>query len=342
MRSRMACAGAAFCLAVSVLSVTSARAEGSEPLSDAARLEEAKRHMKAGASFYNDPRGHKCEEALREFGKAYQLSGSLNAIKGMAICDLELERDGDSIERYSAYLKGKGDLIDPAERAQIEADLNTLRASVASIRLSANRAGVHVTDVRTPTKGYAIRNVYTLTPAGKTLGIHPGQHVFTASAEGLADQTWGTEIVNGSAYEHAFVFAEATAPAGDAGTRPVPASVYATLGLTVGLAVPWAILAVRAKNQNDAYTQANGMESTTASNALRSDVRNANLLADIFLGATLASLTATAVLLFTRPTKPAKAGTSTMGDRPRAPAPVVGIAPRIGVSSGGAVVSGWF
>ncbi len=274
--------------------------------------------MKAGAAFYNDPSGHKCEEALREFGKAYQLSGSLNALKGMAICDLELERDGDSIQRYSAYLSGKRGALDPAERAQVEADLNTLRAAVATVRLSTNRAGVRVTDVRTPAKGYAIRNVYALSPSGKVLGIHPGQHVFTASAEGVPDQTWRSEIVNGSAYEHAFVFAAAELPAGpEPVTRPISAGVYATAGLTVALAVPWAILAVRAKNENDAYAQANGKEPAPELADMRSDVKSANLLADIFLGATLASLTATAVLFFTRPTKPAKAGPSSDGGEPQ-------------------------
>jgi hypothetical protein len=323
--------GAALCLAAVGLAAAPARAEGlPAPTPDPARLDEAKRHMKAGASFYNDPSGHKCEEALREFGKAYQLSGSLNALKGMAICDLELERDGDSIERYEAYLAGKRGTLEPAERAQIEADLNTLRAAVATVKLSTNRAGVRVTDVRAPAKGYAIRNVYALGASGKALGIHPGQHVFTASADGVADQTWRAEIVNGSAYEHAFVFAEAELPPGDPPvTRPVPAGVYVTGGLTVALAVPWAILAVRAKNQNDAYAQVNGTEPAATLNGLRSDVKSANLLADIFLGATLASLTATAVLFLTRPAKPAKARSFT-------------IAPRIGVSSGGAAVSGWF
>src|SRR5437870_11180479 len=86
------------------------------PPADPTKLEEAKRHMQAGASFYNDPSGHKCEEAIREFGKAYELSGSLNALKGQAVCNLELERDGEAIEQYTKYLQGKGASIDPADK----------------------------------------------------------------------------------------------------------------------------------------------------------------------------------------------------------------------------------
>lgn len=369
MRSRMAYAGFVPCLAALLLAANPAMAQPvamgdtpkppvatgdtpKPPVTDPAQLEEAKRHMKAGAAFYNDPRGHRCEEALREFRRAYELSGSLNAVKGMAICALELERDGESIQLYTTYLAGKGASLDPAERAQVESDLNTLKAAVATVTLSADRAGVRVTDVRTPAKGSPVRNTYTL-PA--KLGIHPGQHVFTAAADGTPDQAWKVEIGNGGSYAHAFTFGT---EGGDGGrpteppsgplapTRPVPASVWATAGLTVALAVPWAVLAVRAKDKNDEYQQENGKAPAAALSNLRNDVKNANLLADVFLGVTLASLTATAVLFFTRPTK--------MGPRPSwgtppSPLPSRGvstgtftISPRVGVSSGGAALTGWF
>src|ERR1051325_2887154 len=104
-------ATAAFALAVAI-GLGAPPVGAQPPTTDPAKLEQAKKHMTAGAAFYNDPSGHKCEEAIREFGKAYELSGSLNALRGMAICNLELERDGDAIAQYQAYLKGKGDKID--------------------------------------------------------------------------------------------------------------------------------------------------------------------------------------------------------------------------------------
>jgi hypothetical protein len=104
------------------------------------------------------------------------------------------------------------------------------------------------------------------------------------------------------------------------------------MGLTVALGVPWGILAARAKSKNDDYDRVNGKESAPRLSDLRSDVKNANLLADIFLGATLASLTATAVLFFTRRAGPARNGSTTLAP-PRL---------TVGVSSGGAVASGWF
>jgi hypothetical protein len=326
------------CLAAACLAAASARAEephdphdggaASRPVPrSAAQIEEARRHMKAGAAFYYDPRGHRCEEALREFRTAYEISGSLNALKGMAVCDLELERDGDAIQHYTAYLAGRRGALDPAERAQIEADLNALRSAVATVKLSADREGVLVTDVRTPAQGSPIRNTYTLEAGPELLGVHPGEHVFTASADGAADQTWRVEIANGGSYTHAFAL-------GDAGqARPVPVAAWATLGLTAALTIPWVALMVRARNKEDDYEKANGREPAATLNALRGDVTSANLLADAFLGATAASLTATLVLFLTRPGRPARS-TITRGS--------FTIAPQVGVSSGGAVASGLF
>jgi hypothetical protein len=329
----------AICLAA-ICAVAPAR--GAEPRPDPAKIEEAKRHMKAGASFYNDPSGHKCEEAIREFGKAYELSGSLNALKGMAICNLELERDGDAIEQYTAYLTGKGGAIDAAEKTQIEADLNALRQAVAAVNVSVDRAGVKITDVRTPSRGYPIQNTYTLGAGKKKLGIHPGQHMFTASVEGKPDLTWKIEIANGATYEHAFEFlkvappppprVEPPPPAPVKMTRPVPAAVWVTTGLTVALAGTWAGLSVRAKGKNSDYNAVNGKEPAGQLDTLRSDVKSANLVADVFLGATIAGLGTTLVLYFTRPSKPE-------------PAPKTGrwtLVPAASTSGGGAQLVGSF
>lgn len=286
-----------------------ARAQGKP--ADPAAIEEARRHMKAGAAFYNDPLGHKCEEALREFTKAYELSGSMNALKGMAICNLELERDGDAIQQYTTYLAGKGASLEAEERKQLEADLNALKSAAATVRLAADKPGVRVTDVRTPAKGFPIRNTYALPESGeKQLGIHPGQHVLTASLDGYPDQVWKVEIANGGSYAHVFSFQKQAAPPPPPVmmTRPVPASVWAMTGVTGALGIAWGALAIRAKLLNGDYAEANGKRPVAELQSMRSGVTTANVVADVFLGAAVASLGTTAVLYFTRPSKPAKAG----------------------------------
>src|SRR5205809_4795158 len=65
------------------------------------QLDEAQAHMTAGSSLYNDPAGPpgaKCEEALAEFSRAYDLSGSWKALRAMAICEQKLERDGVALK----------------------------------------------------------------------------------------------------------------------------------------------------------------------------------------------------------------------------------------------------
>jgi len=306
---------------------------------DPAAIEQAKKHMKAGADLYNDPPvGHKCEEAIGEFAKAYELSGSLNALKGMAICSRELEHDADAIEQYTAYLAGKAGSLDPKEKALFEGDLNALKEAVATVKLSADLPGVRVTDVRTPAKGGPIRNAYNLPDAGeKALGLHPGDHVLTASLDGFPDQVWKVEIANGGLYTHPFTFKRAPEPV--AMTRPVPAAVWVTTGLTGALTVAWGALAIRAKLKNDDYAKQNGHAPAAQLQSMRSDVKTANLVADVFLGAAAAGLGTTLALYFTRPS--IRAGSRSGPSRP-AKAGVITLAPSIGFTGGGAVLGGSF
>ncbi|MEO7327418.1 MAG: hypothetical protein ABI193_02490 [Minicystis sp.] len=345
-------------LSLASLSLTAAPqafAQGAPP-ADPTKLEEAKRHMQAGASFYNDPNGHKCEEAIREFGKAFDLSGSLNALKGMAVCNLELERDGEAIEQYTKYLQGKGASIDPADKQQIEGDLNALKSAVAYINFVAPAGTWRLTDTRTPSRGFPITNRYQVGTSSKRLGIHPGQHTFTASIEGKADVVWQVEIVNGAKYDHTFEGEKAAPvvtplppkdlppppkdlppPIKDEPTktsRPIPVSAYITGGLTIAGIGATAGLGVRALGKESDYKSKNGSGTTSAGDlaTLRDGVKGANLVTDIVMGVTAAAAVTTVVLIITRPSRPvkeAKNGTWTL-------------APSAGPTGGGAFLTGTF
>jgi hypothetical protein len=349
MRSAFARFTAAISLAT-ICAVTAPAQAAPPAAKDSAKIEEAKKHMQAGAAFYNDPSGHKCEEALREFSKAYELSGSLNALKGEAVCNLELERDGEAIEQYTKYLAAKGAAIDPADKAQVETDLNTLRASAAFVTFSTAQEGVKISDVRTPAKGFPITNRYPLPTSGRKIGVHPGQHTFTASAEGAPDQTWTVEIVNGGKFEHTFDFSKRKPVVVESDkvekpseprlvkSRPVPASVFVAGGLTVALAVPLAIFGVGALSKGSAYKAANGTRPRAELDALASGVKSANLLTDIFLGATVASAAVTTILVLVRPTKMVPEDPKASGPRSAR----VHVLPTLGQDGGGAVVTGAF
>lgn len=316
-------------------------------------LAEAKGHMEAGAAFYNDPSGRRCEEAYREFGKAYALSGSLNALKALGVCARELERDGDAIAHFEEFLAGKGSQIDAADKVQVESDLETLKARVAWVTLKADRPGTRVADVRTPSRGAPLVNRYTVGPEGLRIGIHPGAHAFTASADGAPDVTWWVDISSGGTYDHTFDFAKAQAQpppriggtgssrdkqvafvgeGGEGGEgRPVPASVYIFGGLTIALAVPMGIFMVKASGDKKAYDDKNdGASPQVEIEDLRSTVQTSNLLADVFLGVTAVSIVTTGILFVTRPSRPAQQTGSWR------------IAPTVSPSGGGGIVTGRF
>ena len=356
---------ARFGLLVSALWTASSAALAQDP----AQIEQAKKHMEAGAAFYNDPAGHKCEEAYREFKTAFELSGSANALKAMGVCALELERDGDAIAHFEKFMEKTQDKGHP-DRAQVDQDLKALKSAVAWVTLKANKPGARIADVRTPAKGYLVTNRYVMEGDTIKLGVHPGSHLFTATVDGMGEETWKVEIANGSTQEYTFDFKpgvseQATGgtaplvPQGDTGSpapteRPIPPTVFIFGGLTLALTIPTVIFMVRASGLNSDYDEANG--NRTATEDMRSDVKSANLLADIFLGVTAASLAATAVFYFTRPTvskgaRQGALGTSPAGrrhpaaarDQPSVPGgSFVGIAPRVSTDGGGAWVTGRF
>lgn len=371
--------------AASFLCAATALAQAPPPVApqvDPAKLDQAKTHMEAGAAFYNDPSGHKCEEALREFTKAYVLSGSLNALRGAGICALELERDGEAIEMLDRYVREKGAGIDPADKKQLDADLAALKAAVARVSLTVDRPKVRITTVRTPSRGYPITNRYELAQGKTELGIHPGSYVVTASAAGEKDLSWTVEIPNGGTLERAFEWTAAPAAApgavvtpppsggdgGDAspssspddasgGERPIPTTVWIFGGVTVALAIPMTIFMISASGARSDFDAANGTASTATLEDLRSDVTTMNLVSDVFLGATVASAATTAIFYFTRPTvssasaqprrhHPAdRAGLALGGDVLPEVLPEgvkANLVPVVGHQGGGAFVSGSF
>jgi hypothetical protein len=321
-------------------SVPSAYAQG-QP--DPKKLEEAKQHMAAGSAFYNDPAGHKCEEALREFSKAYELSGSWKALRAMAICELELERDGDAIKHYDEVLRLGGTQIEAADKAQIERDLTALKSAVAELTIRTNRPNTRVVAVRQPSQGLPVTNRYVVTLEGSTLGIHPGQYNFTATAEGFPDITWQTEIQNGGKYNKLLEFkpGPVTAPGPGPGPalgpdkapemeRPVPVYVWIMTGVTIASAGVWGTFMGLSAAAKSEYDDKNGNAPRAELEDLRSDVTTKNVVADVMLGVTAASLGTTLILYFTRPEVSVGQDTA------------ITVVPAVGPGAGGVTLSGTF
>ncbi len=332
---------ASFLAVVSLCSAVGLPAFAADP-----KIEEAKKHMAAGAALYNDPSGHKCAEAIGEFKSAFELSGSLKALKGVGVCAQALELDGDAIDAYEKVLAGNAKL-DAADKKQLQSDLAALKAGVAKVTLKSDRGDVRVTDARSRASGSPVTNRYTIGAIATTLGVHPGSHVFTASVDGEPDQTFTVDAQNGGTYEQSFTFAKkepapvaaaeppkkvvAPAPPSDASSssNASSASLYVAGGITLASAAATGVMMVVAKNKKATYDADNGHTARIDLEAERSAVQSANVLSDVLLGVTVGSAVATTVLYLRRPntTEPASAWT---------------VAPAVGLHSGGALVGGSF
>ena len=165
--------------------------------------EDARTHFAAGVALLQDPEGEKVEEAYREFQKAYEISGSPKILGNLGFCAMRLERDGEAIEAYSRYLRDVPD-IDGDERAQIVRDLQTLTVGVARLTIQADKPGVRIVDVRTPTRGERVTNIYGPVDGKIDIGVRPGHHVISAKLADHEDATWEVDAFAASRDRYAF------------------------------------------------------------------------------------------------------------------------------------------
>ena len=279
-----------------------------QPAGAPADVERAKQHMQAGAAFYNDPTGPKCEEALVEFTRAYELSGSTRALRAMGVCSLELERDGEAIEQFEAYLAKAKD-AKKSDRAQVESDLAALRSAVARVTFTSDVTPVRVVAVRTPTQGSRVTNRYVLTSPSATLGLHPGAYEITASVDGRPDVRFSQEIPHGGTLTRALVFTEEAAsppvapPPGHENevSRPIPVTAIVFGGLAVALTVPAVVLGVHALGKGADFEEKNGKAPAAELEDLRHDIVLENALTDAFAVGAVACAAVATVFFFTRP-----------------------------------------
>ena len=160
-------------------------------------------HFAAGVALLQDPEGEKVEDAYREFQKAFEISQSPKILGNLGFCAMRLERDGEAIEAYSRYLREVPD-IDTDERAQIVRDLQTLTVGVARVTITTDKPGVRLLDVRTPTRGERVTNVYGPVDGKIDIGVRPGHHVITAKLTDHEDVVWEVDAFAASRDKYAF------------------------------------------------------------------------------------------------------------------------------------------
>ena len=140
-------------------------------------MAEGKRQFDAGVALLEDPDGAKYEEAYRAFKKAYELTQSPKVLGNLAFSAYKLERDGEAVDSYTAYLRDVPE-IDDKERKQIQRDLATLTATIGRLKVTVKHAGTSfiLVDKREATRGGAVVNEYPFDGNELTVRLRPGRH----------------------------------------------------------------------------------------------------------------------------------------------------------------------
>jgi hypothetical protein len=279
----------------------------------------ARAHFNAGVSLLQDPDGARYEEAYREFQAAYADSPSWKICGNLGITAMKLERDGEAIEAFRTYLKEGGTAIEAEERAQMQRDLDTLTAGVVTLRFSSLPAGAFVIDERIPVQGSPIKNSYGPLTQQLVIGVRPGQHRLTAHLEGYKDEVWMVDARSGSTLEHVFELKQPDV-AGSTGqgpgqthdrvatSRPVPTGVYIGLAATGLLAIGTGVVGVMASAKHSDFESKNDGSDPIAARDLKDSGKTLNVVTDALLGGAIVAGGITAVLYFTRPSKPVDRG----------------------------------
>lgn len=303
----------AVALALGLLGAAPTIAYADEPATDSSakkREDEARLHFAAGVNLIRDPAGPRYEEAYVAFKRAYALVGSPKILGNIGLCAMKLERDAEAIDAYTRYLNEVPD-ITAEEREQLERDLSTLRATIATVTIETKPPGATVVDSRLAHQGDAITNVYGPIAARTQLGIRRGQHVMKARFAGGREVSWEADIKGGES--HVFELPPVLQPSSSPqpertpvrsegrASRPVPASAYAAGGITLALgigSVVTGLVALGAKSEFDGKND--GSDPRDAAD-VRSTGQTLNTVSDVLLVGAIVGAGVTAYLFLTRP-----------------------------------------
>ncbi len=297
-------AGVSFSFALAaVLAGSSGHTADAPKQPDAAQLAEARKAFAAGVNMLQDPDGAKYEDAMLQFRRVYQLISTWKVLGNIGLCAMKLERDGEAIEAYEKYLKEGGAQIDPDEKAQVERDLGTLKASLVTVHLVFPSDHGKLIDERVNSRGARTINEYPIVAATLDVGMHPGHHTLTARLA-AGESRWEDDFAPGSKGEHTFTIAPGKPADADtqAGGRPIPTTVWVAGGATVALAIGATVTGLAANSKRSSFNEINGQPGKQEeAQTLHDSAKSMALINTVLSGVAIAGAGATAYLFFTRP-----------------------------------------
>ncbi|HLK35235.1 MAG TPA: hypothetical protein VKU41_00695 [Polyangiaceae bacterium] len=274
--------------------------------------DEARMHFAAGVNLLEDPEKPRYEEAYAEFKRAYEIAKSPNILGNMGLCAMKLERDAEAIDAYSRYLAEVQGLT-PAERAQIERDVLTLRAGLARVTVETHPDGALIYDTRVAVRGGSVTNVYGPIQGKTELGLRQGHHILKARYGDGVEVSWESDMAGGESHVFEKPAEKSVQGAAAITVRPVPTGFYIGVIATGALAAGAAVTGVAALATHSRYDTENDGSNPTHATDLRSTGQTLNIASDALLGAALIGTLVTTYLYVSRGSVQVVRSSPTMG-----------------------------
>jgi len=235
--------------------------------------------------------------ALIEFRKAYDLSPSYKLLYKIGQVSYKLKDYAGALKSFERYLVEAGDKIPPERRAEVQEEVNVLRAQTGRIDVSANVFGASVSIDDTPVG---------TTPLEEPVLVSVGKRKVTVTAPG---RTPVTRIVDIGGQETEQVKVDLQPLVGETRTvitdRPSKMTTWSWVGLGAAGAfgIGAAVTGVMANNASDDLSNMSyiGTAPSSQVKTQQDKVKSRALTTDILAGAAIVTLTTTLVWTFARP-----------------------------------------
>lgn len=147
--------------------------------------DDAEAHWNTGVSLYNDG---DYSGSLTEFKRAYEIQSNYNFLYNIGRCQWALRDYVGAVKTYQQYLNDGGARIGASRRTEVEKDIASGKARIATvtINVSAPGAEVFIDDVSIGTG-----------PFKDPIQINAGKRKFTASREGFNPARESKEFAGG-------------------------------------------------------------------------------------------------------------------------------------------------
>jgi hypothetical protein len=166
--------------------------------------ENANRRFSQGVRYLTSQDAGRYEKAYREFKAAYADSPSWKILGNLGIVAHELERDGEAIDAFEAYLERGGKELSADERKQFTEDLEVVKAGHSTVIIETEPEGAWILDERLPETGGPIVNRYGPTQGKLELRVRAGHHRIRAELNGHETAIWELSTAPGESSSHRF------------------------------------------------------------------------------------------------------------------------------------------